>query len=94
MPLETLPFDPALYLTDAAAQAELIDDALASGNAAYIANALGVVARARGMSNVSRVAGLSRESLYKALSQEGNPELSTVLKVLHALGLRLSVHAA
>jgi probable addiction module antidote protein len=56
---------------------------------ALVAAALGDIARARGMSEVARETGLGRESLYKALSSEGNPELSTVLKVMKALGLRL-----
>jgi probable addiction module antidote protein len=56
---------------------------------AMIAHAFGVVARARGMSKVAKKAGLTRESLYKALSMEGNPEFSTILKVANALGVRL-----
>ncbi len=56
---------------------------------AFIAKALGVIARARGMSQLARDAGLARESLYKALSGEGNPEFATILKVIKALGLRL-----
>jgi probable addiction module antidote protein len=66
-----------------------IEAALEDGDAAVIAAALGDVARARGMSDVARKAGLGRESLYKALSPGGNPEFSTVLRVLKALGLRL-----
>lgn len=54
-----------------------------------IAHAFGVVARARGMSTVAKKAGLTRESLYKALSADGNPEFSTILKVANALGVRL-----
>ena len=59
-----------------------------------IARALGDIARAKGMTQVAKDAGLSRESLYRALSQEGNPSLSTVLKVLAAVGLKLSVSVA
>jgi probable addiction module antidote protein len=59
-----------------------------------IARAIGDIARAKGMTQVSKDAGLSRESLYRALSQEGNPSLSTVLKVLAAVGLKLSVSVA
>lgn len=92
MPLETTAFDAAEFIDTPEAQAELIDDALASGNAAYVAKALGVVARARGMTSVAHDAGLSRESLYKALSEDGNPALATVLKVTRALGLRLTAH--
>ena len=61
----------------------------ANGDAAFIAKALGDIARAKGMTQVARDAGLSRESLYKALSGERNPNFDTILKVLMALGLRL-----
>lgn len=61
----------------------------AGDDAAFIAAALGDIARARGMSQLARDTGLGRESLYKALSGEGNPSFSTILKVVHALGLRL-----
>lgn len=62
-------------------------------DAAGIARALGDIARAKGMSQVAKDAGLSRESLYRALSAEGNPSFATVLKVAKALGLRLHAHA-
>lgn len=61
----------------------------ADGDAAFITKALGDIARAKGMAQVARDAGLSRESLYKALSGERSPSFDTVLKVVHALGLRL-----
>lgn len=61
---------------------------------AYIARALGVIARARNMSQLAREAGMSREGLYKALSEDGNPSFATILKVAHALGLRLSFKPA
>ncbi|KIX13652.1 addiction module antidote protein [Dethiosulfatarculus sandiegensis] len=61
----------------------------AQGNAAFIAKALGDIARAKGMTQVARDAGLSRESLYKALSGERNPNFDTILKVIDALGLKL-----
>ena len=63
----------------------------AGDDAAFVAKALGNVARARGMSQLARDTGLGRESLYKALSGEGNPSFATVLKVAHALGVRLTV---
>ena len=69
-----------------------VEAALDEGDAALVAAALGDIARARGMTGVAREAGLGRESLYKALSSDGNPELATVMKVMSALGLRL--HAA
>lgn len=94
MAIETFPFDPAEYLGDPEAQAELIADALATGDAGYVAHALGVVARARGMTQLARDTGMSRESLYKALSPQGNPELATVLRVVQALGFKLTAAAA
>ena len=59
----------------------------------FIAKALGIIARARGMSQLARDTGISREGLYKALSGEGNPEFATVLKVIKALGLKLHATA-
>ena len=66
----------------------------APDDAAYIAAALGDVARARGMAKLAKRTGLTRMGLYKALSKDGNPSLDTVLKVLHALGLRLTAKSA
>ena len=63
------------------------------GDGSLIRAALGDIARARGMAQLARDTGLSREGLYKALSKEGNPEFSTVVKVIHALGLRLHAHS-
>ncbi|WP_019411523.1 addiction module antidote protein [Pseudomonas psychrophila] len=63
----------------------------AGDDPAFIAKTLGTIARARGMSQVARDAGLSRESLYRALSGEGNPEFGTILKVAKALGLKLHI---
>lgn len=89
-PLPTTPFDPADYLESDEAVAEYLTAALETGDAAFIADALGVVTRARGMTRIARETGLARESLYRALSAEGNPELATVLRVVKALGLRLA----
>jgi len=91
MPIETLPFDAAKDLASPQSQAALIADALESGEAAYIAAALGVIARARGMAEVAREAGVTRASLYKALSKTGDPRLTTSLGVMKALGLKLTV---
>ena len=66
----------------------------AGNDASFIAHALGVVARARGMTQLSKDTGLARESLYRALSGDGNPEFSTILKVMKALNLNLSVKVA
>ncbi|CAN5170574.1 putative addiction module antidote protein [soil metagenome] len=94
MPTKTIPFDPAEHLIDPEDQAELLNDALASGDANYIRNALGVVARARGMSEVARGAGVTREALYKAFGAKGDPKLSTLLGVLKTLDLKLSARTA
>jgi len=69
-----------------------LEAALQEGDTALVAAALGDIARAKGITQIARETGLGRESLYKALSPEGNPEFATVLKVVRALGLRL--HAA
>ncbi|MDR3452810.1 MAG: putative addiction module antidote protein [Rhodoferax sp.] len=63
------------------------------GDGSLVRSALGAIARARGMSQLARDTGLAREGLYKALSPEGNPEFSTVMRVIKALGLKLSVQA-
>ncbi len=73
----------------ATATADRLRAALEAGEARAVAAALGELARARGMSDVARASGLGRESLYKALSPGGNPELGTVLRVVAALGLEL-----
>jgi probable addiction module antidote protein len=86
---KTKPFNPAQYLTAAEAQTELLNDALATSNAAYIANALGVIARARGMTEVAKEAGITREALYKSLSEDGDPRLTTLMGVARALGFKL-----
>ena len=65
----------------------------AGDDAAFIAKALGTIARAKGMSQLAKETGLGRESLYKALSGEGNPSFGTILKVMHALGLKLQPQA-
>ncbi|MCH4152524.1 MAG: putative addiction module antidote protein [Sphingobium sp.] len=93
MAIKTIPFDAADSLDTDAARVELFADALASGDPAIITSALGLIARARGISALARETGLSRETLYKALSDGGNPRLDTLLKVTQALGVRLSVAA-
>lgn len=94
MPLETTPFDAAEYLTSAEAQIELLKDAIEEGDPTYIAHALGVVARARGVSEFARETGLSREAIYKAFRPGGNPTLETLTKATKALGLKLTLVAA
>jgi probable addiction module antidote protein len=90
----TRPYDSAEYLNSAEALQTYMEEALETNDAAFIAKALGTMARARGMSQIAKKAGLSRESLYTALSTEGNPEFGTVIRVMHALGLKFSVTAA
>jgi probable addiction module antidote protein len=88
-------WDSAQYLKTEEDMALYLDACLqeAGDDAAFIANALGHIARAKGMSQVAREAGLGRESLYKALSGEGNPSLATILKVTAALGIQLHAQA-
>jgi probable addiction module antidote protein len=88
------PYDPAKYLDSDEAVAEYISEALATGEAELISAAIGVVAKARGMTKIAQEAGLSRESLYRALSAEGRPQFDTIGRVLSALGLRLRAEPA
>lgn len=94
MTIETRPFDPAAYLDNPEAMLAYLDGAFADGDAGEIADALGVVARAHGMSRLAEQTGVTRQALYKALSSDGNPEFATVLKVGRALGFRLHAEPA
>ena len=93
---QAVPYDVAEQLRTPEEMAAYLDAWLAeaSEDVAGITRALGDIARAKGMSQVARDAGLSRESLYKALSENGNPSFATVLKVARALGVRLHAEAA
>jgi len=91
--LKTLPWDSATHLKTGEDIANYLEAVFEDGDPALVAAALGDIARAKGMTKIARAAGLGRESLYKALSHDGNPELATVLKVLRALGLKLKVAA-
>jgi probable addiction module antidote protein len=93
MAAETKAFDAAAYLETEEDVVAYMTEALASSDAAIVAHALGVVARARGMSRIARETGFSRESLYRALSADGNPELATVLRIMEAIGLRLTAES-
>ena len=88
-------YDPAAALVDNEEIAVFMADAFETGDAAYIAKALGVVARARGMMQIASETGLSREQLYRSFSENGNPTLKTTLAVMRALGIDLTakVHA-
>ena len=96
MPLKktvgTSPYDLADYLVDADDVRFLIAEAFEGGDPAIIPKALGAAARSKGMVAIAKETGLTRESLYKALSVTGNPEFKTVIKVMAALGLRLVPH--
>lgn len=94
--LHTTPFDVAEHLRTPEEMAAYLEACLeeAGDDAAFIARALGNIARAKGMSQIARDSGLSRESLYKALSGERNPSFDTILKVIHALGIKLHATAA
>ena len=94
MAVKTTRFDSAAYLDSDEAISAYLEEALETNDPAFITQALGTVARARGMSQIAKETGLSRESLYKALSAEGNPEFSTIIRVMQALGMRFSVTAA
>jgi probable addiction module antidote protein len=90
--MDIIPFDAADYLGSEEAQIALLNDAIGTGNAAYIANAVGAVARARaGMSKLARDTGIKRQTLMKSLSKKGNPTLATIVPVLDKLGLRMQI---
>ncbi|MDE2666934.1 MAG: putative addiction module antidote protein [Acidobacteriota bacterium] len=90
----TRPWDATDYLETEEDIVAYLEAAFEDGDPRLVAAALGDVARAKGMTKVAREAGLGRESLYKALSADGNPEFATVLKVMRVLGLRLQATAA
>jgi probable addiction module antidote protein len=90
---DTTPFDPAEYLDTEEAQAEFLTAALEAHDAEHFAEALGAVVRARGMSQIARDAGINRTSLYKSLGGGAAPELSTILRVLQVLGIKLTASA-
>jgi len=86
-------YDAAEYLKTDREMNAYLEAALEEGDPSLVVHALGVIARARGMAQLARETGLRRESLYKALSPDGNPEFSTVMKVVRALGIRLHARA-
>jgi probable addiction module antidote protein len=91
--IKTIPWDSAAYLKTDKDIAHYLEAVFEDGDPSLVAAALGDVARAKGMAQIAKAAGLGRESLYKALSPEGNPEFATVLRVMRALGLKLEVAA-
>lgn len=84
-------YDPADYLKSEQAISAFLNDFLAEGDSGMIAEALGIAARARGMTEVANKSGIARESLYKALRADSQPRLDTILKVMNAFGVRLVV---
>lgn len=91
--IKTVAWDPVRYLKTEKDRREYLDAALEDGDSALIAAALGDIARSKGMAKVARKAGLGRESLYKALSEHGNPKLDSLLKIVNALGYKLKTAA-
>ena len=91
---KTTHWDPSEYLDSPKAIAAYLAAAFEDGDPALIAAALGDIARAKGMTQLAQEAGVTREALYKALSANGDPRLSTFLGVIHALGIKLKPHAA
>jgi len=89
--IETTPFDAAKYIRTPEDVTKVLNDALASGEAGYIAAALGAIARSEGMTKIAEKSGVKRQALYRSLSTDGNPTLETLLAVLSALGLHLEV---
>ena len=94
MTIETFPFEPERYFQSEAAQQRLLAEALDSGDTAWLTHAIGIVARARGINDAAKASGLSRQVLCAAFGPKGNPTISTVMKVLAALGLGLALKQA
>lgn len=88
-----LEFDPSAYLDSEETTAEYLTVTLEENDPDLLLAALSNVAKARGMSRIARESGLGRESLYKALTPGSKPRFETIMKVMHALGVKLTVHA-
>lgn len=84
-------FDPAGHLNSDEAVAAFLEEAFQSGDARHIAHAVGIAAKAQGMTETARLSGIRREQLYQAFGENGNPTLQTLMPVLRALGVELSV---
>ncbi|MEI9884956.1 MAG: addiction module antidote protein [Rhizomicrobium sp.] len=91
--LKLRPYDSAAYLKTEEDVTAYLEAIFEDGDPQLIAHGLGVVARSKGMAGIAKKAGLGRESLYKALSRDGNPEFLTVYKVIQALGRKLTITA-
>ena len=90
---KVLPFDPSVYLDSEETIAEYLAITLEENDSNLLLAALSNVAKARGMTQIAREAGLGRESLYKALTPGSKPRFETIMKVMHALGVKLTVHS-
>lgn len=91
---ELTTFDVSKYIDSEEAELELLADAIESGDPTYFSHALGIIARARGMTDIARKSGLAREALYRALSDNGDPRLSTLFGVVKAMGYNLRIEPA
>lgn len=87
--LQTMPFDAAKYINEPEDVVEILNDAFESGEPGYVAVVLGTIARSEGMTRIAEKTGVNRQALYTALSENGNPTLETLLKVMSALGIKL-----
>ena len=92
--IKTTPYDGSKFLSDPADQVDILNDALESGSPTVVALALRDIAKARGMTDVAKKVGITRAGLYRALSETGDPKLTTLLGVLSALKLELAVRPA
>jgi len=91
---QTSPWDSSVLLNSPEAISAYLEAAFEDGDPALITHALGVIARAKGMGQIAKEAGVTREALYKALSMDGDPKISTFLGVIKALGLHLEIRPA
>lgn len=94
MAIKTVPFQPEKYFESQTAQQRLVAEALNSNNPGFLRDAIGTVLRARGVGDVAKSTGLSRQALYAAFGPKGNPTMATVVKLLTALGLTLQLKLA
>ena len=94
VPLETFPFQAERYFKTEASQIRLLTEALEEGDTRWLIHTIGIVARARGMGEIAKQTGLSRQALYAAFGPKGNPTIATVMKVLDCLGLSLTLKEA
>lgn len=92
--IKTTIFDPTKYLQDAESQRMMLEIALESGDPSHIAHVLGLIAKVQGMGSVAKAVGVTREGLYKSLSLDGDPRLSTFTGALKALGYKLKLESA